>query len=115
MKVHDNRQVPEGLGAGRFKGRNFMKSIRFRLLIAALAVTLGSALAQSQTPDAAPPPPHHGEPGFGMGHELGFYAKALNVTDEQKTQMKAVLQKEHATMKPLMQKELTTQIKFKRW
>jgi Spy/CpxP family protein refolding chaperone len=90
-----------------------MKSIRFRLLIAALAVTLGSALAQSQTADTAPPPPPHGGPGWGMGHELGFYAKYLNVSDEQKTQMKAVMQKEHATMKPLMQQmhQLDQQLK----
>lgn len=33
---------------------------------------------------------------------MHFYAKYLNVTDEQKTQMKATLQKEHATLKPLM-------------
>jgi protein CpxP len=79
-----------------------MKSIRFRLLAAALAVVLGSAIAKSQTADAVLPPPMHG-PGFGMeGHMMGFWAKALNLTDEQKTQMKAVMQKEHATLKPLM-------------
>ena len=38
-----------------------MKSIRFRLLIAAMAVLLGSAIAKSQTAtDAPPPPPMHG-------------------------------------------------------
>jgi Spy/CpxP family protein refolding chaperone len=83
-----------------------MKSIRYRFLVAAIAVMLGSAIAKSQTADAAPPPPMHGgmeHEGMGMeGHMLGFYVKALGVTDEQKTQMKAVLQKEHATMKPLM-------------
>jgi protein CpxP len=79
-----------------------MKSIRFRLLAAALAVVLGSAIAKSQTADATPPPPMHG-PGFGMeGHMMGFWAKALSLTDEQKTQMKAVMQKEHTTLKPLM-------------
>ena len=36
------------------------------------------------------------------GHMIGFYAKYLGVTDEQKTQMKAVLQKERPTMKPIM-------------
>jgi protein CpxP len=73
---------------------------------------LGSALAHSQTTDAALPP-RQGGPGFGMGHELGFYAKALNMTEEQKTQMKAVLQKEHATRKPLMQqmRQLDQQLK----
>jgi Spy/CpxP family protein refolding chaperone len=79
-----------------------MKSIRFRFLAAALAVLLGSAIAKSQTADA-PPPPTHGF-GFGMeGHMMGFFAKYLNITDDQKTQMKAVLQKERPTLKPLMQ------------
>jgi Spy/CpxP family protein refolding chaperone len=92
-----------------------MKSIRFRILIAALAVTLGSALAQSQTADTAPaPPPHeHGAWGGPMGHELGMYVKVLGITEDQQTQMKAVLQKEHATMKPLMQQmhQLDQQLK----
>jgi Spy/CpxP family protein refolding chaperone len=90
-----------------------MKSIRFRILVAALAVTLGGALAKSQTADAAAPPPHAGHgPGWG-GHELEFYSKVVGVSDEQKTQMKAVLQKEHASMKPLMQqmRQLDQQLK----
>jgi len=83
-----------------------MKSIRFRFLVAALAVTLGAAIAKSQTADTTPPPPsmhEHGH-GFGMeGHKLEFYAKYLNITDAQRTQMKDVLHQEHSTMKPLMQ------------
>ena len=79
-----------------------MKSIRYRFLVAALAVMLGSALAQSQTADAPAPPPMHSH-GFGMeGHRMGFYAKYLNLTDDQKAQMKAVMHKERPTMKPLM-------------
>jgi Spy/CpxP family protein refolding chaperone len=84
-----------------------MKSFRFRLLIAALAVLMGSAIAKSQTvtADAPPTPPMHGH-GFGMDdHMMGFFAKQLNLTDEQKTQMKAVMQKEHPAMKPLMQQQ----------
>lgn len=83
-----------------------MKSIRFRLFVAALAVMLGTALAQSQTTDTTPPPPSHGgmHGVLGMdGHMMEFYAKFLNVTDEQKTQMKAVLQKERPTLQPVMQ------------
>jgi len=37
------------------------------------------------------------------GHMLEFYAKQLGITDTQKAQMKEVLHKERATMKPLMQ------------
>lgn len=80
-----------------------MKSFRFRLLTAALAVLMGSVIARSQNADAAAP--MHGHE-FGMhGHGMGFFAKQLNLTDEQKTQMKAVMQKEHPAMKPLFQQQ----------
>ena len=72
-----------------------------------MAVVLGSAIAKSQTAaDAPPPPPMHGH-GFGMERRprMGFFAKALNLTDEQKAQMKTIMQKEHPTMKPLMQQQ----------
>lgn len=83
-----------------------MKSISFRLLIAALAVLLGTAIAKSQTAeDAPPPPPMHGHH-FGMEGPMGhFFAAKLNLTDEQKAQAKAIWQKEAPTMKPLMQQE----------
>jgi Spy/CpxP family protein refolding chaperone len=79
-----------------------MKSLRFRFLVAALAVMLGAAIAQSQTADA-PPPPMHGHE-FGMeGHMMGFFAKYLDLSDAQRAQMKAVMQKEHPKLKPLME------------
>lgn len=83
-----------------------MKSIRHRLLVAAMAVLLGSVIAKSQTAsDAPPPPPMHGH-GFGMeGHGMGFFARSLNLTDDQKAQMKTIMQKEHPAMKPLMQQQ----------
>ena len=85
------------------------KSFRFRLLIAAVAVLLGSAIANSQTTaDTTPAAPTH-EHAYGMhrmhGHEMGFFGKALNLTDDQKAQMKSIMQKEHPTMKPLFQQE----------
>jgi Spy/CpxP family protein refolding chaperone len=82
-----------------------MKSIRIRLLVAALAVMIGGALAKAQTADTTPPPPPpmHG-PEFGIdSHMIGFYIKELEITDDQQAQMKATLQKEHATLKPLVQ------------
>ena len=83
-----------------------MKSIRFRLLIAAMAVLLGSAIAKSQTTtDAPPPPPMHGYAHGMHDHMMGFFARALNLTDDQKTQMKAIMEKEHPTMKPLFQQQ----------
>jgi len=83
-----------------------MKTIRLRLLIAAVAVLLGSALMKAQSSgDAAPPPMHGHEFGMHGGHMMGFFAKKLNLTDEQKTQMHSIMQKEHPTMKPLFQQE----------
>jgi Spy/CpxP family protein refolding chaperone len=80
-----------------------MKTFRFRLLIAALTVLLGSALAKSQTAeDAPPPPPMHGHE-FGMAHMMGFFVKNLDLTEAQQAQMKAILEKEHPVVKPLMQ------------
>lgn len=81
-----------------------MKSISSRFLIAALAVLMGATIAKSQTADAPPPPPMHGHE-FGHDHHMGFMAQKLNLTDDQKAQMKAVMQKEHPTMKPLMQQQ----------
>ena len=92
-----------------------MKTITSRLLIAALAVLMGATLAKSQTADAPPPPPmHHHE--FGMGPEMfGFMSKKLNLTDDQKTQMKAVMQKEHPTMRPLMQQEHQVDLQLRQY
>jgi periplasmic protein CpxP/Spy len=94
-----------------------MKSIRFRFLVAALAVTLGAAIAKSQTTDSTPPPAghEHGH-GFGMeGHMMGFFSKYLDLTDAQKAQMKDVLHKEHATMKPLMQQMHQMDLQLKQY
>ena len=77
-----------------------MKSIRFRFVVAALAVMLGAAIAKSQTADA---PPMHGHEFAMEGHMMGFFAKYLDLSDTQRAQMKAVLQKERPTLKPLMQ------------
>jgi periplasmic protein CpxP/Spy len=78
-----------------------MKTIRFRLLVAALAVLLGGAIAKSQTADATAPVHGHA---FGMrGPMMGFFAKYLDLSDVQRAQMKAVLQKERAAMKPQME------------
>ena len=78
-----------------------MKSIRSRVLIAALAVLFGTVMAKSQTADAAPPPLPG--PGFGMGeHMLKFFTDKLNLTDAQQEQARAIMQKEMPTIKPLM-------------
>jgi Spy/CpxP family protein refolding chaperone len=83
-----------------------MKSFRARLLIAAVAVLLGSVIARSQTADATPAPPMHHE--FGMGGEgrmMGFFARQLNLTDDQKVQMKTIMHTAHPAMKPLLEQQ----------
>ena len=77
-----------------------MKSIRFRFLAAALAVLLGSAIANRKPRILLRHRMHAGMHGpLGMdGHMIQFYAKYLDATDEQKTQMKAVLEKERPTV-----------------
>lgn len=90
-----------------------MKLIRLRFLVAALAVMLGAAITKAQTADATPPPDMHGHE-FGMeGHMFGYLAKQLDLTDAQRAQAKSILQKEHATMRPLMQQvhQLDQQLK----
>jgi len=78
-----------------------MKTIRFRLFVAALAVLLCGAIAKSQTADATAPVHGHA---FGMRSPMmGFFARYLDLSDAQRVQMKAVIQKEHAAMKPQMQ------------
>jgi Spy/CpxP family protein refolding chaperone len=81
-----------------------MTSIRSRFLIAAVAVVFTTALANSQTGEAAAPPPPMHEHEFGMGgHMFGFFADYLNLSDAQQTQAKAIMEKEHATLRPLME------------
>lgn len=81
-----------------------MKSIRFRLIVAALAVLLGTALAKAQTADAPPPPPSHIHAPMGQ-HMLDYFTKQLNLTEDQQNQAKALMQKQMGTMKPLFQQQ----------
>ena len=84
-----------------------MKAMRFRLLIAFLAVLMGSVIATSQTAEDKPsgPPMHGHHMGMGMEGHMHFMAAKLNLTDDQKTQMKTIMQKERPTMQPLHQQE----------
>jgi Spy/CpxP family protein refolding chaperone len=90
-----------------------MKSIHFRVVVAALAIMLGTAIANSQTADSAPPMHHNHE--FGMGHTMGFPARYLDLSDAQRAQMKAIMEKEHPTMKPLMQQLRQTHEQLKQY
>ena len=93
-----------------------MKSFRVRLLIAAFAILMGSAIAKSQTADQAEPaPPMHGH-AYGMHeHMMGFFAHKLNLTDDQKAQMKAVMQKEHPAMKALHEQQHQVDLQLRQY
>lgn len=95
-----------------------MKSIRFRFLVAALAVLIGTAVANSQTADTtepSTPAPVHAH-GYGMhGHMMGFWARNLDLTDAQRTQMKSILQKERPTMKPLFQQSHQIELQMRQY
>src|SRR3954463_12038204 len=93
-----------------------MKLFRYRLLIAALAVLMGSAIAKSQTPEDAAPAPKHGHQFSGHGGGgLGFMFHNLTLTEEQKTQMKSIMQKEHPAMKPLFEQERQIEIQLRQY
>jgi len=94
-----------------------MKSFRARLLIAAMAVLLGNVIARSQTADATPPPPMHGHE-FGMGGEgrmMEFLASQLNLTDDQKAQMKTVMHTAHPAMKPLLEQQHQIEVQLRQY
>jgi periplasmic protein CpxP/Spy len=90
-----------------------MKSIRVRLLVAGLAVLLVTALARSQSTDTTPPPrPMHG-PGAMMGeHMLNYFTRALNLTEDQQTQAKTMLNNAKPSLRALMhqQREIDQQL-----
>ena len=89
-----------------------MKSFRFRLFAAALAILMGSAIAKSQTADAPPAGPGRG---FGMRGHMEFLSKKLNLTDEQKSQMKAIMQKEHPALEPLIKKQHQVDLELRQY
>jgi Spy/CpxP family protein refolding chaperone len=82
-----------------------VKSIRSILVVAAAGLVLAVGLAFAQT--AGGGPTHHemgGIPGHRMGGEFMFLHQ-LNLTDDQKAQVKQVFQAERPTLRPLMQRE----------
>ena len=77
---------------------------KIAVLAFALALTAGTAFAQGE--EAGPGPMHHGMHGeFMGGHGFGLPLHQLNLTDDQRSQIKQIFQTEKPTMKPLMQQE----------
>lgn len=82
-----------------------MKSIQVRLLVAGFAVLMGAAIAQAQSTEAAPPPPHMHGPAMMAEHMLNYFTKALNLTEDQQTRAKAMVNNAEPTLKTLMQQQ----------
>lgn len=77
-----------------------MRPVQLRILAVVLGVGLMAALAFSQT---ALKPAGFGHGRGGFGNMLGRMGHYLDLTDAQRTQMKAILSKEKPTIQPLMQ------------
>ena len=77
-----------------------MKSNRMTVLAVVLGITLvaGGAFAQSVVRTGG-----MGHHGGGMGNLLGATGDYLDLTDAQRSEMKAILAKEKPTIRPLMQ------------
>ncbi|HKW19388.1 MAG TPA: periplasmic heavy metal sensor [Terriglobales bacterium] len=85
-----------------------MKSIKSKLAIIAATLSLGAGLAVAQDQTAPPPgPKHEMHRRFKGGPEFGMFLRQLNLTEDQKAQVKQIFQGEKTTIKPLMQQERT--------
>jgi protein CpxP len=77
-----------------------VKLTKVRLGSVLIPLMLASTAAVSQNAAGAP------HPGGGMlGHEFGFFAEYLDLTDAQRAQMKQTLAAEKPALKPLMEQE----------
>lgn len=76
-----------------------MQLNRFKILAAALVITLCATVAVSQTVKRT----HGGFYGHGFGRMLGVNPDYLDLTDAQQAQMKDILTKEKPNIQPLMQ------------
>src|ERR1700693_1305021 len=75
------------------------KSKYFRVVAVGLLLAVMGAIGVSQTVRRA----HmYGEGMFGSGPMMGHFARALNLTDAQRAQVKSIMAKEKPTFQPLM-------------
>ena len=81
-----------------------MKMSRFNWIAGGLAVTLGAAFAVCETVQAGHP--HRG--GMFGGPTVRMFARQLDLTEAQRTQMHQILAKEKPTMRPSMQQMAQT-------
>lgn len=80
-----------------------MKNVRSVVLVAVAGLALAVGLAFAQTQGAGGG--HHMRGHFMGGPEFGMFLHQMNLTDDQKAQVKQIFQTEKPNMKPLMQRE----------
>jgi periplasmic protein CpxP/Spy len=82
-----------------------VKSVRSILIIVAAGLALAAGLAFAQT-EGGHGGMHRGMAGHMMGGpEFGMFLHQLNLTDDQKAQVKQIFHAERPNIKPLMQQE----------
>jgi len=92
-----------------------VKSVRSILVVmaAGLALAVGIAFAQSEAGQGMMHQGMHGGMhGHMMGGELGMFLHQLNLTDDQKAQVKQIFQTEKPNIKPLMQQEMQSHLRL---
>jgi protein CpxP len=77
-----------------------MRSYGMKMVGAVLGLTMLAAVAFGQSVVRTAGPGRHGA---GFGGMLGFFGDYLDLTDAQRTQMKAILAKEKPTIQPLIE------------
>jgi periplasmic protein CpxP/Spy len=85
-----------------------MKSMNSKLTAITAVLTLCAGMALAQSGSGAPM--HHRRGGFMGGMELPL--RQLNLTDDQKAQIKQIFQAEKPSMKPLMEQEHTARMQM---
>ena len=85
-----------------------MKSMNSKLTAITAVLTLFAGMAFAQ--GGAGRPMHHSRGGFMGGMELPL--RQLNLTDDQKAQVKQIVQTEKPSMKPLMEQEHTAHMQM---
>jgi len=92
-----------------------VKSVRSILVVmaAGLALAAGIAFAQSEGGQGTMHRGMHaGMHGPMMGGEMGMFLHQLNLTDDQKAQVKQIFQTEKPNIKPLMQQEMQSHLQL---
>ena len=82
-----------------------MTTLKYRFALIAVVLALAAASAWAQDQEQASEPMHHMHGGF-MGHGIGLPLHELNLSDDQRSQIRQIFKTEHPNLKPLMEQEM---------